>query len=83
MKKAAKSGDKKAVVAVAVVEGKMTKKQAASALKGKGRDVPPDMKKELAALDSSKGDAKALDKRFKDSEKKIGEGAYGLSLIHI
>ena len=77
LKKAAKSGEKRAVVAVAVVEGKMTKKQAAAALKGKSKEVPPEMKKELAALDSSKGDAKALGKRFDESKKELGEGAYG------
>ena len=39
------------------------------------KSVPPAMKKELSAL--SKGDAGALGKRFNDSKKEIGEGAYG------
>ena len=87
LKSAAKKGNKKAKAAVAVAEGKVTKKEAAKALaeaarrEGKGKSVPSDMKKELAALKSAKdeatGDAKVLNKRFKDSKKEIGEGAYG------
>jgi len=85
LNKAAKGGNKKAKAALEVVEGKKTKKQvakelAAAARKEGRKSVPPEMKKELAALASTKteeGDAKAMRKRFKESEKKLGEGAYG------
>jgi hypothetical protein len=54
------------------------KKAAPKKAKAAPKSVPSDMKKELAALESTdKGDAKALGKRFKESKKEIGEGSYG------
>ena len=54
------------------------KKAAPKKAKAAPKSVPPDMKTELAALESTdKGDAKALGKRFKESKKEIGEGSYG------
>lgn len=85
LKKAAAKGNKKAKVALDVVEGKISKKDAAKALaaaarkEAKPKSVPSDMKAELAALSQPNkgGDAEALGKRFKESKKEIGEGAYG------
>ena len=54
------------------------KKAAPKKAKAAPKSVPSDMKKELAALESTdKGNAKALGKRFKESKKEIGEGSYG------
>jgi len=77
LKSAAAKGNKKAKEAIAVVEGKKTQKEAQAALR---KSPPPEMKKELAALGSTKaeeGDAKAMRKRFKESEKELGAGSYG------
>ena len=89
LKKAAAKGNKRAKVALDVVEGKISKKDAAKALaaaarkEAKPKSVPPDMKKELAALSKTKGgeddkaNAAAMRKRYKESKKELGEGAYG------
>ena len=99
LKKAAKAGNKKAKLALDVVEGKISKKDAAKALAAKARkeetkksapkkkrvtkSVPPEMKAGALQISSSKPEkieedgAKAMRKRFKDSKKELGAGAYG------
>ena len=92
LKKAAKGGNKKAEAALAVVEGKMTKQEAAKQLAGEARKRQPanerkaeakklaaEARKDEGAKKEPKkeGDAAAMRKRFKESKKELGEGAYG------
>jgi hypothetical protein len=65
---------------VGAKEKEASKKKSAKKPKAKTtpKSVPSDMKKELAGLESNKkGNAEALNQRFKDSKKEIGEGSYG------